>query len=480
MTPDNDNDDADDDSADMPDAADAYEADDAPETLSPQTPQPQPSPPPVSTAQKIFRATKWVIFGAVCGLAGVAAAELTRPDSRELLRPGFLKAWWHVGKAMRLVSARYYEADDASPEKISSDALAGIARRLDKYSRYLPPSEYEAFTRRTNQTYTGIGALLRMLDGRPTILRVFAGGGAEECGLKAGDVILEAGGQPLKSVTREEIEERIGGKEGTRARLLVLRPGAATPTEFLVPRRSVGLPSVSAKKLLDDGETAYLRIDNFESRTVAETETALRELARAGAKAVILDLRNNPGGLVSAAVGTVGLFCPKGTVVVTARGRHDNESREYATTAEPVTALPLAVLVNRDSASASEIVSGALQDLRRGVIVGVRTFGKGVVQSIVPLGKNAEGREDAFQLTTARYVLPSGRSIQDLGVRPDVWQPASAEEIALTDLADALQETGRDGELTRRFGLAPPTDPQLETARETLRLLRTNARAVAP
>jgi carboxyl-terminal processing protease len=419
----------------------------------------------------IFSLLIWGTIGITGGTAiGTVVGWLLHDTSRAIFNPGIFNAWWRVGEAMRLAYTRYYEPDAVTPERLAEGALEGLTHPVDRYSRYLSPKQYEEFNQRTSQIYTGIGATLRMFDGRVTILRVVPGGGAAECGLDAGDVILEADGKPLRSLERHVIEERISGREGTKARLRVWRKGADAPTDFLVPRRSVDINSVSGVRILDDGSTGFLRIENFEGRTAAEVARAVRELIAAGAKGLIIDLRGNPGGLVSTAVATVGIFCPTGTLIVSSHGRGPKAERKYITQGEPLAPkLPLAILVDRYTASASEIVAGAFQDLNRAIIIGDRTFGKGVVQTVFPLDGN-----DALQLTTSRYVLPSGRSIQGKGVRPDIHQPAAETRSSLLEFSESMRLAGRAPELSERFALPPASlaDPQIETARETLLLLR--------
>ncbi|MDR1818228.1 MAG: S41 family peptidase [Puniceicoccales bacterium] len=413
-----------------------------------------------------------LVFCIAAGATHAGATLWFRPEARLWLSPDFWREWLRVGEVMRRAAAHYYEPADAVPARLAQGALTGAAARLDKYSAYLPPERLEEMNDRSEQTYTGLGFGWETLDHAPVVVRVFKGGGAAEAGLRPGDALLSVDGVALDAFDREGIQRAMRGEAGTSALLRVRRDGEPAPLELRVKRRRVRTQTVTDARVLAGG-TGYLRVTNFENHTAEEVGEALDAFAKEGAGAVVLDLRGNPGGVISTAVRVVGLFCPKGTVVTTSRGRHSENERRYATDGDPrAPELPLAVLVDGESASAAELVSGALQDLRRAVVVGERTYGKGVVQTIFPLSG-----KDALRLTTARYFLPGGRCVQGTGVTPDIAQPLDARSRGLLALARAWREAGRaDAAFARCYGVAPPPDPQLAAALDVLALLRRNRR----
>jgi carboxyl-terminal processing protease len=411
------------------------------------------------------------LTGALClacsGVTFVVAKLITEPASRVWFYPGFLRAWLNVGEGMTLATTYYVEADAVSPEKLAARALAGVPAKLDSYSAYLPPQEYDTLKQRTQQTYVGIGILWRQIDGYPVVLRLLPDGSSPANGLQPGDRISTIDGADIFMCSTEVINTHFLGKEGEVANVTVYREGQVAPLFLKVVRRRIRMSSVVEKRLIGE-DTGYLRVSVFENRTAEEISAAIESLTSNGAKRLVLDLRDNPGGLVSAAVDTVGLFCPKGTVAATLQGRIRSENVRYETRTEPrASKMPIAVLVNWDSASAAEIVAGALQDMNRAAIVGERTRGKGVVQTIFPLSN-----EDALKITTAHYVLPSGRSIQGSGVQPDIYQPLDRQTQSLLAVASAWAELGEPQEFERRYAHLPPEDSQLAAAMEVLRLVR--------
>ncbi|MDR2862919.1 MAG: S41 family peptidase [Puniceicoccales bacterium] len=395
--------------------------------------------------------------------AYIAAGALMDPAFRGWFSPDFLAAWMRVGHAMRITGAYYVDADAVSQDKLAVRTLENIPSGLDPYSEYFATEAYDEFQQQTSQTFVGIGVSLQIVDGLPAILRVHPGSAAAAGGLQPGDRLLKAGGVSLAGLNIEAVITHVRGAAGTKVELELWRRSAKAPFTQEVERRKSIMPTVSEKRMLDD-DTGYLRITQFGSRTAGEIQDALNALTGTGAKRLVLDLRNNPGGLISAAVDTVALFCPKDTVVTTSRGRQRADNHVYRTSKAPCALnLPLAVLVNRDSASASEIVSGALQDLKRALIIGESTHGKGVVQTVYHLGNN-----DGLKITTARYLLPSGRSIQGVGVQPDIYQPMERQTRILLNLADIWRDMGWADEFALRYGHPPPEDTQLAAARDAL------------
>jgi carboxyl-terminal processing protease len=402
-------------------------------------------------------------FVCVIGISWICVILAKQPNARLWLDPAFMKAWLRVGEGMRLVGANYLEPGAVTPEKLAVRALAGVGGGLDRYSAYLPVPEFEEFNQRNDQTYTGIGAEFQILDGRVVIVRVHPGGGAVESGVNPGDRILKIEGVETDSSSAEKVAACLRGEEGKGVNLELWRVGTGVFARRVMFRKT-RVPSVDDIRVLDDGTTGYLRIVEFKRHTAAEVAAALEELKARGVRRTVLDLRDNPGGTIEAAVDIVGLFCPKGTVAVTLRGRGGKEQARYVTKYEPIEPrLPLAVLVNRVTASSAEIVSGALQDLKRAVVVGEATRGKHVAQTVHELSGG-----DALRVTTARYTLPSGRSIEGGGVRPDVEQAADWRERRLVRLGAIFREAGAAAEFSRLHGGPPPEDVQLLAAIDVL------------
>ncbi len=398
-------------------------------------------------------------------LAFTAGAAFREPAVRAWFRPSFLAEWYRVGRVMRVVNTRYLEADSAPYSQLARNASAGAAAKLDRYSEYLDDEDYAAQNKHSEQLFTGVGIIMRPVDGLICVDRALPGGGAEAAGLRAGDRIVAADGHDLTGIGLEQASTRIKGAENTDVALAIRRPGENDTRRLTVRRRTITVSTVAESRMLADGRTAYVQVSGFERRTPDEVRRALDPLLRAGATAAVLDLRGNPGGLVDAAVATVGLFCPQHTLAVKIEGRNDDDRREYRTADAPAyPKLPLAVLVDNHSASASEIVAGALRDHRRAVLVGARTFGKGLVQSIYRLDDTT-----GLKLTTARYTLPAGSMIHGVGVAPDVAVAESSAIAGRRAIEDAQLAYGGGAAMFRaRFGYAPEGDEALRTARELL------------
>jgi carboxyl-terminal processing protease len=419
-------------------------------------------------------AAAYLATAVVCATAGFAISMAAHPETRVWFDPGFWKAWLRVGHAMRLASTHYLDPAAASREKITQSALTGIGSSLDKYSAYLPPADYDDFNLRNNQTRTGIGAGLQIFAGYPVIANVLHGGGAEEAGLKPGDRLLKAGDTRLNATTAAAAAALLRGDEGANVVLEIWRDGEGTLTRH-VPFRRFHVPSVEGTRLLDK-RTGYFRINEFKRHTAGETAVALATLTLRGATRLVLDLRGNPGGNIEAAVDAAGLFLPLGTVVSTLQGRDGSAATRHVTKHPPTAPrIAVAILVDHTTASSAEILSGALQDLRRAVVVGEATRGKHVAQTIYELGGG-----DALRLTTARYTLPGGRSTQHTGVVPDVHQSLDWRTRQLVRLGTAWRAMGLEREFVRLHGAPPPEDLQLTAAIDTLNALAPKSQSGSP
>lgn len=296
--------------------------------------------------------------------------------------------------------------DPVDPARMVQGALKGMLRDLDPYSQYLDQKSYSNLQAVTEGKFSGIGVVVSVRDNYPTVISPIEGSPAWEAGMHAGDMIVRINGKPSSGLTVEEAATHLRGPEGTEVRVTVKSEGEQE-REIVLKRREIVTKSVPYAFVVD-GHVGYMRLANFSEKSGDEVRAALERLREQGAKSLILDLRSNPGGLLDQAVDVSEQFLPHGTLVVYTKGRtRSQNNRFYASGAHHEKDWPMVVLVDHGSASASEIVAGALQDRDRALVIGRTTFGKGSVQSVFPL----KGRSAALKLTTALYYTPSGRSI---------------------------------------------------------------------
>lgn len=386
------------------------------------------------------------------------------PALHGLLEPSYWRELGRVGRTMLLVHSAHVEADASGWSKLSEGALQGMMEGLDRYSAYLPKEALEEFEQTTRQQYVGIGVELSRLPDRITINRVFAGGSAAAAGLEPGDQITGVAGRSAETASLAELIERIRGPEGTSVALRVYRPRDESLLDFNLARQSVSVPRVVDAEMVTP-EIGYLRITQFGERTAREFRDTLDTLEAQGARALIIDLRNNPGGLLHSAVDIAAEFSAPGDLLVTTESRQRGERRHLAPATAAERRLPVAILLNPGSASAAEVLAGALQDYDRAVLIGERSVGKGSVQSVYTL---SEG--DGLRLTTARYLTPKGRHLHEVGLEPDVEVDLTDEQYRQLDLIRThLRHFGPD-RFEAQFGFAPIADPQREAAVEALRV----------
>ena len=303
-----------------------------------------------------------------------------------------------------------FYVDETNPEELVTTSIDAMLSSLDPYTTYIPESDMDDFQFQTTGEYGGIGSLIRPAGSHVMIAEPYEDFPAAKAGLRAGDLILKVDGVSTEGMDIESVSDRLKGKPGTELVLTIERMGEENSMKFSLVREKISIKNVPYFGMLDQG-TGYIRLSNFTSGAGKEVENALKSLKNEHElKSVVLDLRANPGGLLIEAVRVCNLFVDKGELIVSTKGKMQQWDADYSTTTQPVdTEIPLVVLVNRGSASASEIVAGALQDLDRAVVIGQRTFGKGLVQTSRPLGYNAQ-----LKVTTAKYYIPSGRCIQAL------------------------------------------------------------------
>jgi len=313
---------------------------------------------------------------------------------------------------LAIVQKNYVE--DVGTQKLVEGAINGMLGALDPHSAYLTPESYKELQVDTGGSFGGLGIEITLRDGLLTVVSPIEDTPAYRAGIKAGDQIIKIDGQLTKDMTLVEAVKKMRGPEGSKIVLSIRREGVSRFMDFSLTREIIKIQSVKSR-MLEKGY-GYIRLTQFQDRTSTDLENALTRLNKEDGKleGLVLDLRNNPGGLLSQAVKVADFFLDSGMIVYT-EGRLDNQKQKYFAHPGGYVDLPLVVLVNGGSASASEIVAGAMQDHGRAVILGTQTFGKGSVQTILPLENGA-----ALRLTTAMYYTPNGRSIQVTGIAPDI------------------------------------------------------------
>ena len=327
-------------------------------------------------------------------------------------------------KFVRVVNMiEMYYVDKLDTTTIINKALKGLLPNLDPHSSYLDKKSYKTLKIETSGEFGGLGIVVGMKNGVLTVISPIDDTPAYKAGIKAGDIILKINNKATLDMSLDEDVNLMRGKPGTKITLTIVRNGK--PLKITITRAIIKIKSVKARNLKGYPQIEYIRISSFDKNVVSSLKKILPKLKKEGKKGIIIDLRNNPGGLLDQAVGTLDLFISKG-ILVSQKGRVKSEDEVYyAHSFGTYKNIPIVVLVNGGSASASEIVSGSLQDHKRAVIVGETTFGKGSVQAILPIPGY---KDEALRLTIARYYLPSGRTIQARGVTPDIIvHPAKIE-----------------------------------------------------
>lgn len=308
-----------------------------------------------------------------------------------------------------------YYVDDVKLEEIVDKALKGLMQELDAHSTYLDKKSSKEMSIQTSGEFGGLGITVGMRNGALTVISPIDDTPAYKAGVEAGDIILKIDDKSTLNMTLDEAVSLMRGKPKTKIVLTVVREGENKPVKIDIIRDIIKIKSVFSKTI-ENEDLLYVRVSSFDKNVTRVMKNEIKN--RPNIKGIILDLRNNPGGLLTQAIGVVDLFVNSG-VIVSQKGRNIADEEKFnANPTNTVTNVPLVVLVNGGSASASEIVSGALQDHKRAIIVGEKTFGKGSVQAILPI---TQDRSENIKLTVAKYYLPSGRTIQATGITPDVF-----------------------------------------------------------
>ena len=302
--------------------------------------------------------------------------------------------------------------DEIPPDRLVYGAIDGMLKQLDPHSSFFDPRSYRQLRERQSGSYYGLGISIQVIDGDITVMSIFEGSPAYKKGLRRNDVIARINGDEAKGWTADEAVAKLKGPKGTTVNISLRRRGYDGLIDLEIERDAVNMSTVRGAFMIDK-DTGYVKLGDFSETSNEEVGNALKALSAKGMKRLILDLRDNPGGPLDQAIRISNRFLPKGELIAYTKGRTPNSNEEYrATEDSDYTHQPLVVLVNRSSASASEIVSGALQDHDRGLIVGETTFGKALVQSVYNVGPRGSPNAAGLALTTGRYYTPSGRMIQ--------------------------------------------------------------------
>jgi carboxyl-terminal processing protease len=382
-------------------------------------------------------------------------------------------SWWpdrerernvkYFREVLQLVKENYVEEPKANYDELTRAALKGMLGELDPHSEFLSKEDFATTEEELGNQFGGVGIQVEQRDGKVVVISPIAGTPAEQAGVRRGDQLVKVDGKPLESPTLDKTVRLIRGEPDTEVTVTMFRPSANREIDFKLQRKRIKLQSVRHERLLRDG-IGYVQVTQFSERTGEEFEKAVATLEKQGMRALVLDLRNNPGGLLDAAVEVCEAFFAKNELVVYTQGRSpDSREEHHAGGGHAPRTYPIAVLVNGGTASAAEIVAGALKDTRRAVIVGEKTFGKGSVQSVLEL-RDGEG----LRLTTARYYTPGGLTIHEKGILPHVEIEMSADDESKVRLQQSRPDLTAPAEFSDRFGFQPIEDIQLLAAEELL------------
>ena len=324
--------------------------------------------------------------------------------------------------------------DELTPKDLIYGALKGMLSSLDPHSQFLDPDEYKELKTETQGKFGGLGIEISIRDGLLTVITPIEDTPAWKAGIKAGDRIVKIEGELTKDITLGDAVKKLRGKPGTDVNVTVLREDEFKILDFKVTREIIHIQDVKNTQILED-KIGYVRLAEFREDSAKEFHSALEQLAQQGAEALVLDLRNNPGGLLNVAIDITEEFLPEGEIIVSTKGRHSAQNTvTKSTNTDHILNWPVAVLINEGSASGSEILAGALKDNKRAVIIGTKSFGKGSVQSVIPLPDGS-----GLRLTTSKYFTPSGASIHEKGINPDIV----VEEI-LPDKEESDEKSDKD------------------------------------
>ena len=400
-------------------------------------------------------------------VAGCHSIPSTPPPAPPAAQAGEDEAYKQIRiltKTMLLVRQNYVDENKVSYSNLVSAALKGMLQSLDPFSQYLEPTAYRELKEETQGKFGGIGIQLGFKDNALTVIAPMEDTPAFRAGILSGDKIIEINTNKTERMDMRDVVSRLRGNPGTPVTIKILR-GVEFKTHTLI-REEIKISSIKGTRMLD-ASIGYIRITEFSDPTAPALQEALDKLLAKGLKGLVLDLRNNPGGLLTSSIQVSEKFLPRGTLIVSTRGRGASPRQLQATAGGAIhyVDFPLAVLINGGSASAAEIVSGALHDNKRAILVGETSFGKGSVQNVMPVEDGAAAR-----ITTARYYTPSGQCIHEKGIEPDIAVPVSPEEWqkVLIKRVD-LETPGILDPKNKPADLDAVTDRQLDRAMDLLK-----------
>lgn len=373
--------------------------------------------------------------------------------------------------ALAIIQTDY--VDETKSKDLIYGALKGMLGALDPHSQFMDPETYNELKVDTEGKFGGLGIEISVKDGLLTIITPIEDTPAWKAGLKSGDRIVRINNELTRDMTMSDAVKKLRGKAGDPVNITILRESEKKILEFRIVRDTIKIKDIKDPRILEDG-IAYIRLVEFRENTAQDLKAALDNLKKNGMTALILDLRNNPGGLLDVAVKVTELFLDKGKLVVYTKGRKSSQSLEFISRVNlPITDIPMAVLINEGSASGSEIVAAALQDYKRAIIVGMKSFGKGSVQTVLPLNDGS-----ALRLTTSKYFTPLGKEIHGKGVIPDIVVEDGRIELAPKDkdqakqLQDVFEEVDKKDKAKDEKATAYKSDNQLMRAVDILKALK--------
>jgi len=399
-------------------------------------------------------------------VASIAVSKQERAKRDELYKDIDL-----FSDAFVIIQKDYVE--EVEPKKLIYGALKGMLSTLDPHSQFMEPDIYNELKVDTTGEFGGLGIEITIKDGLLTVVTPIEDTPAWRAGLKAGDHIVKIDGELTRDITLMEAVKKMRGKPDTEVSLVILREGEEKLLDFKIIRQIIKIKDIKDARILEDG-IGYIRLVEFRQNTPEDFKATIAKLKEQGMDALILDLRNNPGGLLDVAVKVAENFLEKDKLIVSTRGRNDNQNIEFFSLNKKADLeLPLAVLVNAGSASGSEIVAAALQDYQRAIIMGTATFGKGSVQTVIPLTDGS-----AIRLTTSKYFSPKGRVIQGKGVEPDIVvqeakiQPVTEAEKKAQDIFEELEKKEIKERQEKEIPEEYRTDNQLMRALDVLKAIK--------
>lgn len=429
------------------------------------------------------------VIGAVLvfvSCAGIALSQLDKSAVQDLYAQVELFSY-----ALTVIQSEYVE--EKTPKDLIYGSLKGMLSSLDTHSQFMDPEEYNELKSETSGKFGGLGIEISIRDGLLTVITPIEGTPAWEIGLMAGDRIVKIEDELTKDITLSDAVKKLRGEPGTEVNITVLREEEFKILEFKITREIIEVQDVKYPQILDD-QIAYIRLAEFRENSAKSFKEALKKLKKEGADSLIIDLRNNPGGLLSVAIEATEMFLPKGTPIVSTQGRRASQNMETVSQGsdkEKFLDWPIVVLINEGSASGSEILAGALKDNNRAIILGRQSFGKGSVQSVLPLPDGS-----GLRLTTSKYLTPSGISIHGTGITPDivvkrvVHEPKESEdkERQLDQLFEKVQDEiqlmdEEDKNLTqeqRETKLRLLNDNQVQAAMNVIKGVRIDRKSAVP